>query len=206
VGAQGVVVVTPYFYQLSATSLADHFAAVASAIDISLIAYHNVIVGPLPLEVLPEVIRRCPNFIGLKDGGHQMAYFSEACRMTSSLRPDFRMFTGTEYVATSMPVGGAGCFSPISELAPELVKSLVDACAAGDYEKAKPIQWKVSHLEGILGSFDFFSAHKPARALMGRPCGNPRMPIRTLDRDAVKRLEMLLTESGVLDDEPHGWT
>jgi dihydrodipicolinate synthase/N-acetylneuraminate lyase len=205
IGAQGIVVVTPYFYHLSPAALVDHFVTIAQSVDIPMIGYRNISVGPLPLEVLPEVIRRCPNFIGLKDAGHEMPYFSEACRMTSALRPEFKMFTGSEYVATSMPVGGAGCFSPISELAPRLVKSLVQACAAGDYNKGRQLQWKVSHLEAILASYGGFAAHKPARAIMGRPCGNPRKPIPTLDADTVKRLERQLAESGVLDDEPHGW-
>ena len=205
IGAQGIVVVTPYFYHPSAAAQVDHFVTVAQSVDIPMIGYRNISVGPLPIEVLPEVIRRCPNFIGLKDAGHEMPYFSEACRVTSALRPDFKMFTGSEYVATSLPVGGAGCFSPISELAPRLVKSLVQACTAGDYNKGRQLQWKVSHLEAILASYGGFTAHKPARAIMGRPCGNPRKPIPTLDKDAVKRLETQLAESGVLDDEPHRW-
>jgi 4-hydroxy-tetrahydrodipicolinate synthase len=208
VGAQGIVVVTPYFYHPSNAALVDHFTNVADSIDISVIVYRNVSVGELPLEVLAEVVRRCSNVIGIKEGGHEMGYFTEACRITSAIRSDFRVFDGVENVATTVPVGGAGCFSPISELAPTLVKSLVDACLAGDMEKARPIQWKVGELERIMalhGGFAGFAAHKPARALMGRPCGNPRKPIPTLDNDAVAHLEKDLKESGVLAEEPHGW-
>jgi 4-hydroxy-tetrahydrodipicolinate synthase len=208
VGAQGIVVVTPYFYHPANAPLVDHFVTVANSMDISVIVYRNVSVGELPLEVLAEVVRRCPNVIGIKEGGHEMGYFSEACRITSGIRPDFRVFDGVENVATTVPVGGSGCFSPISELAPLLVKSLVDACFAGDMEKARPIQWKVTQLEQIMakhGGFAGFAAHKPARALMGRPCGNPRKPIPTLDKAAVARLDEDIRASGVLDNEPHGW-
>lgn len=208
VGAQGIVVVTPYFYHPSNPALIDHFVAVAKSIDISVIVYRNVSVGELPLEVLGEVVRRCPNVIGIKEGGHEMGYFSEACRITSAIRPDFRVFDGVENVATTVPVGGAGCFSPISELAPLLVKSLVDACLSGDMEKARPIQWKVTQLEQIMskhGGFAGFAAHKPARVLMGRPCGNPRKPIPTLDQDSIARLDADIKASGILADEPHGW-
>lgn len=208
IGAQGIVVVTPYFYHPSNAALVDHFVTVANSIDISVIIYRNVSVGELPLEVLPEVIRRCPNIMGIKEGGHEMGYFSEACRISSAIRPDFRVFDGVENVATSVPVGGSGCFSPISDLAPMLVKSLVDSCLAGNMEKARPIQWKVTQLERIMakhGGFAGLAAHKPARALMGRPCGNPRKPIPTLDKDTVARLELDIKESGVLADEPHGW-
>src|ERR1700732_4762210 len=116
VGADGIVVVSPYFYRLGTAPLVEHFVAVAKSIDISVIVYRNISVGELPLDVLPEIIHRCPNIVGLKDGGHEMQYFTEACRLTSTLRPDFRVYDGVEDLLNTMPVGGAGFFSPISEL------------------------------------------------------------------------------------------
>lgn len=208
IGAQGVVVVTPYFYHPGNAALVDHFVSVANSIDISVIVYRNVSVGELPLEVLAEVVRTCPNVIGIKEGGHEMRYFTEACRITNAIRPGFRVFDGVEDVATTVPVGGSGCFSPISELAPLLVKSLVDACLSGDLEKAKPIQWKVTQLEEIMakyGGFAGLASHKPARTMVGRPCGVPRKPIPILDKATVAKLESDIQTSGVLADEPHGW-
>jgi dihydrodipicolinate synthase/N-acetylneuraminate lyase len=207
-GAQGIVVVTPYFYHVLSEALVEHFVSVAKSIDISVIIYRNISVGELPLDVLKQVVTRCPNVIGMKDGGHQMPYFTNACRITSGLRPGFVVFDGLEDVSNTMPVGGAGCFSPISELAPELVKSLVVACQGGDYEKARPIQWKVTELERILGEFGGFAgfaAAKPARAYMGRPCGVPRMPLPKLDSETVHSLELAIEKSGVLVGEPRGW-
>jgi dihydrodipicolinate synthase/N-acetylneuraminate lyase len=208
IGAQGVVVVTPYFYHPGNAALVDHFVSVARSIDISVIIYRNVSVGELPLEVLAEVVRTCPNVIGIKEGGHEMGYFTEACRMTNAIRPGFRVFDGVENVATTVPVGGSGCFSPISDLAPQLVKSLVDACLNGDLEKAKPLQWKVTELERIMakyGGFAGLASHKPARMIVGRPCGVPRKPIPILDKETVSKLESDIHQSGVLADQPHGW-
>jgi 4-hydroxy-tetrahydrodipicolinate synthase len=207
-GAQGIVVANPYFYHSSSAALVDHFVTVAKSVDISVIIYRNVSIGDMPVEVIPEVIRRCPNVIGIKEGGHEMAYFTEACRLSHAIRPDFRVFDGVENVLTSVPVGGAGCFSPISELAPLLIKSLTDACLAGDYEKARPIQWKVTELEKIMakyGGFAGLASHKPARTFVGRACGTPRKPIPTLDKETTARLEAEIRQSGVLADEPHGW-
>ena len=209
IGAQGIVVVTPYFYHLSNAPLLDHFVSVAKSVDISVIAYRNVSVGELPLEVVTELIERCPNVIGLKEGGHEMGFFTEACRLTSAIRPGFRVFDGVENAANTVPVGGAGFFSPISELAPLLLRSLMEACAVSDYEKARPLQWKVTELERILAKFGGFAglaAHKPARALMGRPCGIPRRPLPALDKKTIEHLENDLQSSGVLANEPTGWS
>lgn len=209
VGAQGVVVVTPYFYHLANAPLLDHFVTVAKSIDISVIVYHNASVGELPLEVLTELMQRSPNVIGLKEGSHEMGFFTEACRVTNAIRPGFAVFDGVENAANTMPVGGAGFFSPISELAPVLLRSLIDACMEGDYEKARPIQWKVTELERILakyGGFAGLASHKPARAMMGRPCGIPRKPLPALDKETVDRLQADLKNSGVLANEPTGWS
>ena len=208
VGAQGIVVVTPYFYHLANAPLLDHFVTVANSIDISVIVYHNLSVGELPLEVLSDLVQQCPNVIGVKEGSHEMGFFTQACRITNALRPGFGVFDGVENVATTIPVGGSGCFSPISELAPVLIRSLMDAAMAHDLEKARGLQWKVTELEAILaryGGFAGLASAKPARAFMGRACGIPRKPLPALDKETTAKLEADLTRSGVLADEPSGW-
>jgi len=206
VGAQGVISTTPYYWHPPAIGVMEHFVKVGSSIDIALMAYHNEGAGPLPVSILPEIIRRCPNFIGLKEASHQADYLAEACRLTHALRPEFGVFIGSDFPLFSMPMGGAGNFSPIGFIAPRLVRSLMDACSSGDYKKAIPLQYRASQLYSILKEFYAYSSSMAAMEIMGRPCGNPRLPIPTLDHAAMKRLEMRLNESGVLEGEPYGWT
>jgi len=133
-----------------------------------------------------------------------MEYFTEACRVTSSLRAEFAVFSGVEYTLPAMALGGAGSFSACGGVAPRLVKALYDACAAGDFKKALPLQRRASHLYGII-SVGYPATIKAAMALMGRPCGNTRKPVQPLDAEAIRRLETQLGELGILQDEPHGW-
>ncbi|MGH9355663.1 MAG: dihydrodipicolinate synthase family protein, partial [Terriglobia bacterium] len=167
--------------------------------------YHNEKAGPLPTSILPEIIRRCPNFTGLKEASIGARYLAEATRVTQPLRPDFGVFSGAEYTLYTMPAGGAGCYSPTGYIAPRLVRSLVDACVAGDYKKALPLQLKVSELTTILAEFYTYSSSMAAMEIMGRPCGKPRLPIPVLSLADMRRLEAKLTQSGILDGEPHGW-
>jgi len=205
-GAQGVIVISPYFWEPPLASHIDHFVTVAASLDISLIAYNyperlGVTITP---EMVAELIRRCPNFVGLKDASFEMRYFTEVCRVARCLHPDFGVFSGLEYTLPAIAMGGAGSFSAIGEIAPRLVKSLYDACAAGDFKKALPLQWKVSHLYSILSAG--FPAYKVAMQIMGRPCGKPRKPIPVLDADATRRIESQMKELGILDEEPHAWS
>jgi 4-hydroxy-tetrahydrodipicolinate synthase len=206
VGAQGVVVITPYHWQPPRPALVDHFITVASALDISLIGYNypERLGVSLTLDVLSELIERSPNFVGLKDASFNMEYFTEACRIASEARPGFAVFTGVEYILPGMAVGGAGAFSACGAVAPRLVKAVYDACAAKDYDRARPLQYKLSHLFNII-KVGYPATIKAAMEFMGRPAGHTRKPILPLDGPGHKRLRVELEKLGILAEEPQGW-
>jgi 4-hydroxy-tetrahydrodipicolinate synthase len=133
-----------------------------------------------------------------------MEYFTEVCRVAGAARPGFAVFSGVEYVLPAMAIGGAGTFSACGAVAPRLVKAVYDACAAGDYVRARPLQHRLSHLYTII-SVGYPATIKAALTILGRPCGHTRKPIQALDADALKRLERELEALGMLRDEPHGW-
>jgi 4-hydroxy-tetrahydrodipicolinate synthase len=206
VGAQGVVAITPYHWRPSPAGLVDHFVTIGRSVGISLVAYNyparlGVTVTP---EIVRDVIESCPNFVGLKDAGLDMEYFTEVCRVSAAARPGFSVFSGVEYVLPAMAVGGAGTFSACGAVAPRLVKALYDASAAGDLARARPLQHRLSELYTII-SVGYPATIKAAMTLLGRPCGAPRKPIQQLDADGMKRLERELEAMGILADEPHGW-
>lgn len=160
---------------------------------------------PVDAGLLAELIGRCGNFAGVKDASYDMQSFTEACARTSALRPGFAMLTGVEYLLTSMPVGGAGCFSPAAAIAPGLVMSLYEACRDGDTGRARPLQYRASALWHLLRETGYPASVKAAMALFGRPAGGVRLPLLDLDPAAAGRLGQGLAELGVLDSEPHGW-
>ena len=206
VGAKGVIVISPYHWQPARAALIEHFAVVAKSIGISLIAYNyperlGVTLTP---DLLLELIERCPNFVGLKDAGINMEYFTEACRVTQAAQPDFAVFTGVEYFLPGMVVGGSGAFSACGAVAPQLTKAVYDACAQENYVRARPLQHKLSHVFNLI-KVDYPAGIKAAMELMGRPAGPTRRPIPPLGADARLRLKSELDRLGILADEPHGW-
>jgi 4-hydroxy-tetrahydrodipicolinate synthase len=206
IGAQGVVVITPYHWRPSPEGLIEHFATVAGAVGISLVAYnYPARLGvTVTAEILAEMLERRPNIVGLKDAGLDMEYFTEICRVSSGLRPGFGVFSGVEYILPAMAVGAAGSFSACGAVAPRLVKALYDACASGDFAIARPLQYRLSHLYTII-SVGYPGTIKAAMEIMGRPCGAPRRPIEALAPEAMRRLEGQLESLSILSDEPHGW-
>jgi dihydrodipicolinate synthase/N-acetylneuraminate lyase len=206
-GAAAVIVVTPYHWRPSRAALLAHFTAVAQAVSVDVLAYNFP--SRLGVEVdaglLAELIGRCGNFAGVKDASYDMQSFTEACARTSALRPGFAMLTGVEYLLTSMPVGGSGCFSPSAAIAPGLVMSLYAACRDGDIARARPLQHRASALWHLLRETGYPASVKAAMALFGRPAGGVRLPLLPLEPSAVERLSQGLAELGLLDSEPHGW-
>lgn len=205
-GADAVIAIAPYHWAPPRDGLLAHFAALASAVDIQVLAYNfpRKIGVTLTADLLIELIERFPNFIGLKDASYDMQYFTEACRVTSALRPEFAIFTGVEYLLPSMVVGGAGSFSACGAIAPMLVQDLYRACVSQAYEQAKVLQYAISQLWHIL-SAGYPASIKAAMGLMGRPAGVPRLPIRSLSKENTQRLHADLERMGVFEREPHGW-
>ena len=206
-GAAAVVVVTPYHWRPPRNALIAHFTAVARAVSVGVLAYNfpsRLGVG-LDADLLADLIGRCENFAGVKDASYDMQSFTEACARTSALRPGFAMLTGIEYLLTSMPVGGAGCFSPSAVLAPGLVTSLYEACRDGATDRARPLQYRASALWHLLRETGYPASVKAAMALFGRPAGGVRLPLLDLDDEAAGRLRRGLADLGLLDSEPHGW-
>ena len=207
-GAAAVIVVPPSPWRPPRAALLAHFTAVARAVSVDVLAYNfpgRLGVG-LDADLLAELIGACGNFAGVKDASYDMQSFTEACARTSALRPGFAMLTGIEYLLTSMPVGGAGCFSPSAAIAPGLVRGLYEACRAGDAAAARPLQYRASALWHLLRETGYPASVKAAMALFGRPAGGVRLPLLDLDAAATERLRQGLTDLGLLGTEPHGWS
>jgi 4-hydroxy-tetrahydrodipicolinate synthase len=190
VGAAAVISVTPYHWRPPRRALAEHFRAVAASVSIGVLAYNfPARLGvTVDADLIEELIQSCPNFVGVKDASYDMQSFTEACRRAGALRDDFAMLTGVEYLLPSMPVGGSGCFSPASCIAPELILALYDACLTGDFSRAKDLQHRASALWHLLRDCGYPSSVKAALALQGRPVGGVRLPLLDLDRATTARL------------------
>ncbi len=206
VGATGIVLLAPYYWRSNREAMMDHFMTVAGNLDGKLIIYNNpkatnVEISP---DILMELFDRLPNFVGLKDASFHMEYFTEICRLNAETGKNIAIYTGVEYLLTSVPVGGRGCFSACSEVAPRLVLSLYKACAAMDIRGALPLQYKVRQLLALLMQ-NYPATIKYAMELMGRPVGQTRKPIQPPNAGTKAHVQEVLKSLGVLEAEPRGW-
>lgn len=207
IGADAVLAITPYFWNPSHEAIYDYFVRVGSATGLSLIAYNS----PAYLDgveitgdMTRRLIERLPNFIAMKEASFDSEKFSEICRVATAMRPGFAMIAGVEWLAPSVPLGGAGSYSSAGAICPNLCTALYDACAAGDWPKARDLQFKLARLWDLFRD-QYPSSLKGGMVIMGRPVGPTRPPLPTATKERQDYIRTQLEEMGILDTEPHGW-
>lgn len=205
-GATGVVLMAPYHWRSGPEAILDHFESVTGACGGKLIAYNNPAATGVELTppVLEEMLDRIPGFVAIKDATFHMETFTDICALIARRGKNVAAYTGIEYLLTSIPVGGSGCFSACSEIAPRLVQDLYQACVRADLEKARELQYKVRRLLK-LAMHNYPATIKYAMELMGRPVGLTRKPVQPLTREEKRQVKAELTVLGVIETEPRGW-
>ena len=206
-GADAIIAITPYFWKYPPEAIHDYFVELGTSIDLPLIAYNS----PSYLdgieftgEITARLIQRLPNFIGMKEASFNSEKFLEILRAAQPLRPQFAMIAGVEYLLPSVSLGGAGSYSSAGAICPNLCVELYESCVAGDWDRARKAQYKLSEL-WLLFRDQYPSSLKGGCVIMGRPVGPTRPPLPTASPERVKFIEKRLIELGIVDSEPHGW-
>jgi 4-hydroxy-tetrahydrodipicolinate synthase len=205
-GSSGIVLLPPYYWKPGPEQIVEHFVAATNAHGGKLIVYNNAgATGvSITIDILRTLIDRIPGFIGVKDASFDMPTFTGFCQVAQGV-PRLAVYTGIEYLLTSVPAGGNGCFAAACEVAPRLTRALYEACAADKLAEARELQYKMHTLLGRLMQV-YPSTIKYAMELMGRPVGETRRPIRHLTDAEKQATKQVLASLGLLDTEPRGWT
>ena len=207
IGADCVLAIAPYYWKPSQEQLYDHFAAIIGATGLPFIAYNSPTimdgVGIAP-ATLVKLMQRFPQFIGLKEASHNWEKYLELGRAAKSVRADFGLFVGTEWMLPSLTLGGTACMSIFGGIAPRFVKALYDATTGGELKTALALQYKFSELYQIA-KVEYPAPTKAMWEIMGRPVGAPRLPNRPLTAQGKKQIRSTLELLGLYDSEPHGW-
>jgi dihydrodipicolinate synthase/N-acetylneuraminate lyase len=205
-GADALLIVPPYYMVPSRTQVMDHYRAVAAAVSIPIVLYHNVInVG---MELRPEEILKLH-----QEGVLAGVKFSHTAAGTIfdlvQGAPDLTVYVGVDSVAfEGLCYGAHGWISGIPSIAPRPARRLYDAIVvAGDLATARE-EWErllpLVRLEfaGMAGGDDphWFSVMKAALNLqIGPGIGDPVRPLSTLSAEHLQELKSVLRSLGSLE-------
>jgi len=207
IGADCVIAIAPYYWKPSQEGLYEHFSSILSATELPFIAYSSPTImdgiGITP-ATLVKLMERYPKFIGLKEASHNWEKYLELGRAARTVRPDFGLFVGTEWIIPSLTLGGTACMSIFGGVAPQFVQALYDATTSGRLKEALELQYKFSDLYQIV-KVEYPAPMKTMWEIMGRPVGRPRLPNRPLMTARKNEIRLALEKLGLFDSEPKGW-
>ena len=196
VGAQGALVVTPYYNRPSQEGLYRHYAAINDAVDLPVLIYN--VPARTSVDISNETVARLaalPNIAGVKDATSDLARPSV---MRQTCKEDFVLLSGEDATALGyMAHGGHGCISVTANVAPEAMSGLIDACADGDWKGALKWQDRLIKLHKALFADASPSPTKFALAKLGLCREDVRLPLAPCSEPARALVLEAMREAGV---------
>jgi 4-hydroxy-tetrahydrodipicolinate synthase len=197
VGAQGALVVTPYYNRPSQEGLYRHYAAINDAVDLPIILYN--VPTRTSIDISNETVARLaklPNIVGIKDATSDMGRPSV---MRLTCKEDFVLLSGEDATALGyMAHGGHGCISVTANVEPEGMSQMLDACLAGDFAAALSWQDRLIRLHKALFSDASPSPTKFALAHLGLCLEDVRLPIAPCSEPARAQVLEAMREARVI--------
>ncbi|KQR70829.1 4-hydroxy-tetrahydrodipicolinate synthase [Rhizobium sp. Leaf341] len=199
-GADGILVVTPYYNKPTQKGLFAHFSAIAEAVRLPIVIYN--IPGRSVIDMTPETMgalrKAHPSIVGVKDATGKIERVSEQ-RITCGA--DFVQLSGEDATALGFNAhGGVGCISVTANVAPRLSAAFQNATRAGDFAKALDYQDQLMPLHkaifmepGVCGSK--FALHRLRG--MSRQVRSPLMS--SLEPATESAIDAALVHAGLLN-------
>jgi 4-hydroxy-tetrahydrodipicolinate synthase len=199
VGADAVLVVTPYYNKPTQRGLYEHFAAVARSTSLPIIIYN--IPPRSVIDMMPETMGRLAhdfkNIVGVKDATGKVERVSEQ-RMTCG--KDFIQLSGEDASALGFNAhGGVGAISVTSNIAPRLCAEFQEATLNGDKEKAIDLQDRLMPLHKAIFIEPGVSGAKYALSRLGKAENVVRLPLVTVEAATAEKIDAAMKHAGLIN-------
>lgn len=196
-GADGALLITPYYNKPTQEGLYQHYAAVAQAVDLPLILYN--IPGRTSVNMTPATIARIAkldNVVGIKEGSGSLGQVSEIIHLCGD---DLTVLSGDDSLTLPMmALGAKGVITVTANVAPKDMADLVNAALAGNVADARVSHFKLASLFNAL----FYETNpipvKEALAMMNKIEPELRLPLTPMSPDNRERLRQVMKETGLI--------
>lgn len=197
-GADGALIVTPYYNKATQTGLIKHYSQIASETKLPIILYN--VPGRTGCNIQPEtvatLVRENENIVGLKEATGNMAQASKTMYLCDG---KLDLYSGEDgLVVPLMAIGGIGVISVIANVAPQQTHDMCASYMAGDRERALELQMKSLPLVDALFSEVNPIPVKRALNLLGMEVGSLRAPLCEMSDANAAVLKQAMVEYGLL--------
>jgi 4-hydroxy-tetrahydrodipicolinate synthase len=196
-GADGLLVVTPYYNKPPQRGLIAHFERVAEATDLPIIAYN--IPGRTATRIEHDTLMRLaeqPNIVAVKDSTGD---FQGVSRLMAEAPPDFEVYSGDDWATFGyVCLGAVGVVSVASHLVGPQIRQMIELIETGDVPAARKIHEGLSPLFNALFITSNPIPVKAALEMLGLPAGVPRLPLVPATSEERERVRRALEDAGLL--------
>lgn len=197
-GADGLLVVSPYYNKATQKGLIQHFTTIANAVSIPVILYH--IPGRTGVTMKPETIvtlcREVPNIVGVKEASGDFSAIAEIMHLSGG---EIDVYSGNDdQIVPLLAMGGKGVISVLSNVAPRQTHEICASFFRGDVETSRRMQLEALPLINALFCEVNPIPVKAAMNLMGKEVGPMRLPLTTMEEQNQERLAKAMREYGIL--------
>lgn len=192
-GADALLVVTPYYNKATQQGLIAHYTAIAQAVSLPIICYN--VPGRTGVNLLPATFAKLAeldNIVAIKEASGNMEQIEEAIRLS---RGKADVYSGDDGITVPvMAMGGIGVISVVSNVAPKFTSDMTGAMLAGDIAKAADMQLKMLPFVKAMFSEVNPIPVKKAAEMRGLCNGILRLPLTEMTEENAKKLAELLPD------------
>lgn len=196
-GADGLLVVTPYYNKPPQRGLIAHFERVADATELPIIVYNipGRTATRIEHDTLLELAKR-PNIVAVKDSTGD---FQGVSRLMAEAPPDFEVYSGDDWATFGyVCLGAVGIVSVASHLVGPQIRQMIELIHTGDVPAARKIHEALSPLFNALFITSNPIPLKAALGMIGLPAGVPRLPLVPATAEERARVRKALEDAGLL--------
>lgn len=188
-GADGLLVVTPYYNKATQKGLIAHYTAIAKSVSIPVLIYN--VPGRTGCNILPQtvatLVKNVDNIVGIKEASGNIAQVAEIMCLTEG---NIDLYSGSDEMNVPiMSLGGIGTISVLSNVAPKETHDMVTKYLEGDIVTSRNLQLKYLPLINALFCEVNPIPVKTALNLMGFNVGSLRMPLTDIEPVNLERLK-----------------
>jgi 4-hydroxy-tetrahydrodipicolinate synthase len=197
-GADAVLVLPSYYIKASADGICEHFARVADAAAIPIVAYNNASRTGLTLDIaILEGLARIPAIVALKECERDLAVVAAKI---AAIGDRIAILSGDDDLGfPTFVLGSPGGIFMTANLVPAFHRQLFAATRQGDLEVARKAHYALLPLVEALYTADHPGPLKDAMRLIGHPVGAARAPLQRASAEHLKRAEIALRDLAMVE-------
>ena len=196
-GADGLLVVTPYYNKATQKGLIEHYKAIAREADAPIIMYSVASRTGCNIEpaTVAALVKEVDNIVGVKEASGNISQVAKIMQLTQG---DIDLYSGNDdQIVPILALGGKGVISVLSNVAPRETHEICAKFFAGDIEGSRELQLKAIPLINALFSEVNPIPVKKAVSLMRMEAGGLRMPLTEMEEANAQKMAQAMRAVGI---------